>query len=256
MVITELSDDFNWGLGSVLLPLGHVKIINEGAVASSDLRSVNSSSSLGHLVVNVILSLVGRRLGRETKTQGLEVIGQLSLQKLSNVGRFTSSGRSGNQDVLVGIEKGPHHPLHANRVKGGDHNLIVRECDVNVVLLDGVVPRFPLLLIHVPNVIVDQAFFGEWHAGLDNAFTQVLVEFGSSFEVGSASNGPSEGKKEDFLDHSSEVFNLFTSHLLELSLNVGCHEAGNNAHGRLGDVVIASLNGLSEPLSGEIAGVN
>lgn len=158
--------------------------------------------------------------------------------------------------MLVAVDKSSHHPLHADRVKSGDHNLIVRESNVDDVLGDGVVPRFPFLLLHVPDVIVDNAFFGEGHASLDNAFAQELVEFGSSFEVSGAPNRPSEGEEEDFLNHSSQVFNLFSSHLLDLSLNVGSHEARNNAHGRLGDVVIASLYGLMEPLSGEIAGVN
>lgn len=176
MVITELSNDFNWGLGSVLLLLGHVEIINESAVASSNFRSVNFSSSLDHLIIDVILGLVSRSLSGETKGKGLEVLGELSLEKFSNVSRFTSSSRSRNHNVLVTVNEGSHDPLHADGIKGGYHNLIVSKLGINYVLLDSVVPRSPFLGVNVPNVIVDETFFGEGHAGLLDAFTQEFVE--------------------------------------------------------------------------------
>ena len=126
MVITELSYDFNWRLGSILLLLGHVEIINEGAETSSDLRSINLSSSLDHLIIDVILGLVSGSLSGETKGKGLEVLRELSLEKFSNVSRFTSSSRSGNHNVLVAVNEGSHDPLHADGIKGRYHNLIVR----------------------------------------------------------------------------------------------------------------------------------
>lgn len=61
-VIHPLAKEFNRGLGSVLLFLGHVEVINENDGLLSKLWSIHSFTPSIHVSIDDILGLVGRGL--------------------------------------------------------------------------------------------------------------------------------------------------------------------------------------------------
>ena len=117
-------------------------------------------------------------------------------------------------------------------------------------------PRSPFLGVNVPNVIVDETFFGEGHAGFLDALTQELVELFTSSQVGGATDRPGKSEEEDFSNLRSQIINLVLRNLLDFCLDIGSHKATDNTHRGLSDVVIASLHGFEAVFSSVVARVD
>ena len=69
LVVHPLAKKLDGRLGSILLLLRHVKIINEDDGTLSSLGSVDTLTPSVHVAINDVLGLIGRCLGREGETE-------------------------------------------------------------------------------------------------------------------------------------------------------------------------------------------
>mmetsp|Transcript_20678 Transcript_20678/g.31621 ORF Transcript_20678/g.31621 Transcript_20678/m.31621 type:complete len:466 (-) Transcript_20678:2095-3492(-) len=146
-IVHPLSEQLDRRLGSELLLLRHVEVINEDNSLLAVLRTVDTLSLLLHLAIDDAFCLVGRGLGREAeRVVGPLLVVEVFLEHGVNSDRLSSTGGTHEQDVLGVEEKSLDHVVHTNRVDGRDVQLQVGELLVDLVLVNGVHPVDPLHL--------------------------------------------------------------------------------------------------------------
>ena len=98
-MVHVLPQDFYGRLGTIVLLLGHVQIIDENHTFLTHRRTVVASSTLVHLRVDSILSLVSRSLGRKGNGDVLIIVPHLIYLGVYVHG-LSRAGGSGTQDVV------------------------------------------------------------------------------------------------------------------------------------------------------------
>lgn len=125
-----------------------------------------------------------------------------------------------------------HDVLHPDRVLSRNDNLIVWLLDVDVVLGHRVEPRFPFLLLLVPEPIIDSLILGELDLLNLELITDPLIESFSSELSRCGSKRPDEAKHERLLDLASKVIDVLGSDLVCLCLDVRVQVAVEQAQAR------------------------
>lgn len=164
----ELSQNFDWWLGTELFFLWHVKIINKDNSLHSESWTVDTKSDLVKLAINDILNLVAMSLSRETNFNSQVLLTwQLVEQHVLDIDRLTSTGWTDEQGwdrlldaVLLDVRV-------SELINGCDNDVlwlgILWEL-VNVVLVEKIGPVLPLILVWEVDVVIDSStIHNTWH---------------------------------------------------------------------------------------------
>jgi len=220
-VVHELTEQFNGRLGTILFLGRHVEIIDEDDVLLAERWAIDTLTSLFEFVIEVILGLISRCLGREAHDEGLIFFRHLEGHQFGDVDGFTGTGGTGHQNVLVVHDKGPHQVLHTDGVLGGHDNFSIGNVGVDDVLVDGGEPGDPFTCLKVVLPVVHLLFLREVSDSvLGHALTAPFVPSLTANSISCATDRPGQAEEEDVLELLLQFLNLFRSNLLDLGLNV------------------------------------
>lgn len=96
LLVHHLTENLNWWLGSILLNLWHVQVINEYDSLLVEFWSKDTSSSLFELTIDNVLHLVTLGLSGESNLNdvGVDVLWKLIKDNILDVLGFTCSSSS------------------------------------------------------------------------------------------------------------------------------------------------------------------
>lgn len=161
-VIGELTKKLDGWLSSILLLHWHVEVIDEDDEPLAVWWSVHSQSTLLTLVVDEVLSLVGRSLSGEGNLKSLVLLRHLKSREFLNVHTLTGTSWTWSQDVFHVLDEKLNEVLHSDGVLSGHDDLIVWNLGVDLVLRNSLEPRLIFLGLLVPVEVVNRLALLLW----------------------------------------------------------------------------------------------
>ena len=115
LVVHPLSEELNRRLGTVLLFLWHVQVINEEDSILSKFWTPDALTTSVHATIDDVLGLVGRGLRGEGKTEECPIIIlEAIIQLVNDRDRFSSTCRTAQKSVLLVCQQSAHQVVSSN----------------------------------------------------------------------------------------------------------------------------------------------